>query len=148
MFGGIVIISLGKVALEVDAEKTQRIYSQIQQGGSEACGCAYCRNYRAQLPSPLPDEVMEFLEQCGIDPSKDAEVYEMGETHSGYHCYGGEYYFISPTAPKVDADELPNHQTDLERRTAATGRWSRAHRSGARVGTMRKVPRSGPQARQ
>lgn len=51
---------------------------------------------------------MAFLKQCGIDPRKDAEVYEMGETHSGFHCYGGEYYFISRSVPEVDADELPS----------------------------------------
>lgn len=100
--------TLGKVVVEVDAEQTRRIYSTIAKGGSERCDCAYCRNYRALLPSPLPSEVMAFLKQCGIDPSKDAEVYEMGETHPGFHCYGGEYYFISHAAPEVDADELPN----------------------------------------
>jgi hypothetical protein len=51
---------------------------------------------------------MEFLRKCGIDPSKDAEVYEMGEIRPGSHCYGGEYYLISHMAPKIDADELPN----------------------------------------
>jgi hypothetical protein len=102
------IATLGKVTVEVDAEQTRRIYTAIKKGGSEECSCAYCRNYRAQLPNPLPNEVMIFLRQCGIDPSKDAEVYEMGETHSGNYCYGGEYYFISSKAPEVDADELPN----------------------------------------
>ena len=99
---------LGKVSVEVDAEQTRKIYSKIEMGGSEECDCAYCRNYRVQLPSALPNEVMEFLEQCGINPYKDAEVYEMGETIPGYHCYGGEYYFISRVAPEIDTDELPN----------------------------------------
>ena len=106
--GKMTIAKLGKVVVEVDAEQTRRIYKNIKNGGSEECSCAYCRNYRALLPSPLPSEVMTFLVQCGIDPGKDAEVYEMGETDSGNYCYGGEYYFISPETPDIDADELPN----------------------------------------
>lgn len=103
-----VLAKLGKVSVEVDVEQTRLIYSKIGKGGSEDCDCAHCQNYRALLPSPLPSEVMMFFEQCGIDPSKDAEVYEMGESHLGYHCYGGEYYFISHSVPEIDADELPN----------------------------------------
>ena len=101
-------VKLGNVAVEVDSEKTRELYAKISKGGSEQCGCAYCRNYRAQLPNPLPREVMLFLEQCGIDPSKDAEVYEMGEIESGGVCYGGEYYFVCTKEPEVDDGELPN----------------------------------------
>lgn len=32
----------------------------------------------------------------------------MGETHPGFHCYGGEFYFISHATPEVEGDELPN----------------------------------------
>lgn len=99
-------IALGKVLVEVDAEETRRIYAQIEKGGAARCGCAYCRNYMALLPEPFPKEVMEFLRRSGIDINKDAEVYEMGETHPGFYSYGGEYYFISQKAPDPDADVL------------------------------------------
>lgn len=99
---------LGRISIEVDTLRTKAIYSLIKSGGSKECGCAYCRNFLEQVPNCFPAEVIEFLETCGIDPTKDAEVYEMGSAENGRHLYGGEYYFICKSTPKIDADELPN----------------------------------------
>ena len=46
--------------------------------------------------------------KCGIDPIKDAEVYEMGLADDGKYIYGGEYYFISKSMPKIDTCSLKN----------------------------------------
>ncbi len=85
-------IELGDYILEVDSERTKRTYLEIVTGGAESCGCSYCRNYLATLPQALPDEVIEFFSIAGIDPKKDAEVYEQGEVSPGVRSYGGEYY--------------------------------------------------------
>ncbi|GHT91131.1 hypothetical protein AGMMS49545_06370 [Betaproteobacteria bacterium] len=100
--------TLGKLSLEPDADATRRIYASIESGGAERCGCAYCRNFLAQLPDVFPDEVLAFFEQCGIDVRKDTEVYNFGEVRPGHHSFGGEYYFICKALPSVDADSLPN----------------------------------------
>lgn len=99
---------LGDVIIEVDAVKTRAIYDSIERGGAKECGCSYCRNFLAQVPDCFPHEVIEFMNQCGIDPTKDAEVYEMGEVENGAYLYGGEYYFISRSSPNVDASNLNN----------------------------------------
>ena len=101
-------VHLGKVSMKVDASETRAIYRSIDKGGAEKCGCAYCRNFLAQIPDCFPREVNEFFESCGIDPFKDAEVYEMGAAEDGKNLYGGEYYFICDDPPAVYADELTN----------------------------------------
>jgi len=100
--------TLGKVSMEVDAALTRHIYASIVSGETERCGCAYCRNYIAQLPHLFPREVIAFFEQCGIDINKDADVGQVGETRPGFYLYMGEYSFICKMPPPVDDDELPN----------------------------------------
>lgn len=86
-------IELGDYILEADSERTKRTYFEIGKGGAESCGCSYCRNYLATIPQALPAEVLEFFSKAGIDPMKDAEVYEQGEVSPGVRSYGGEYCF-------------------------------------------------------
>ena len=85
-------IELGDYVLEVDPERTKATYRQIEKGGAETCGCSGCKNYRAALPESLPKEVVLFFSTAGVDPTKDAEIYEQGELSHGVRSYGGEYY--------------------------------------------------------
>ncbi len=85
-------IELGDYVLEADSERTKITYRDIVTGGAEGCGCSYCRNYLATLPQALPNEVLAFFAKSGIDPRKDAEVYEQGPISPGVRSYGGEYY--------------------------------------------------------
>jgi len=79
--------------VSVDTERTRTTYESIAKGGWEICGCAGCRNFGAVVRRGLPPEVLAFFRGAGIDPLKDAEVYELGKTSSGMRAYGGEYYF-------------------------------------------------------
>lgn len=79
--------------MSVDADRTRTTYASITAGGAERCGCAGCRNFRAVVLNSFPADVLAFFERMGIDPLKDAEVYELGETDANLHAYGGEYYF-------------------------------------------------------
>jgi hypothetical protein len=102
------MVSLGNVSVNVDVLKTKEIYASIKSWGSKDCGCAYCRNYQAQVPDCFPSEVIEFMNNCGIDPMKDAEVYEMGIAEGRKYIYGGEYYFICKSTPDFDEGIMPN----------------------------------------
>jgi hypothetical protein len=86
-------VSLSDYVLDVDVEKTRSTYCMINKGGAESCGCSYCRNYLSALPNALPKEILQFFAETGIDPRKDAEVYEHGEISPGVRSYGGEYCF-------------------------------------------------------
>ena len=86
-------IEIGGWVVSVDAERTRATYASIAKGGWENCGCTYCRNFGAVVLKSFPPKVLAFFAQAGIDPLKDAEVYEFGETSPGVRSYGGEYYF-------------------------------------------------------
>jgi hypothetical protein len=88
------LVQISNIKIDVDVEQTKKIYASIEKGGCLKCGCAYCRNFLVQLPGLFPKEVQRFFSDSGIDPLKDAEVYELGVNPSGKHQYGGEYYFI------------------------------------------------------
>ena len=92
--------------VEVDAERTRTTYASIAKGGWEVCGCVYCRNFGAAVLNGFPPEVLAFFHQAGIDPLKDAEVYEFGETSPGVRSYGGEYYLWG-RVEKDSPGELP-----------------------------------------
>lgn len=84
---------LGKSIVRVDVERTRATYASIESGGWVECGCASCKNFGAVVLKAFPSEVLAFFDRAGIDPLKDAEVYEHGESSPGFHSYGGEFYF-------------------------------------------------------
>jgi hypothetical protein len=42
----------------------------------------------------FPESFVALLDDLGIDPSKDAEVYHNGRVSPGRHSYGGWYHFV------------------------------------------------------
>ncbi|NTV10580.1 MAG: hypothetical protein HGA47_07375 [Zoogloea sp.] len=63
----------------------------------------------AALQQALPSEVMRFFAAAGIDPRKDAEVYEQGEIAPRVHSYGGEYYFWGEIVSQARREQVfPN----------------------------------------
>ena len=75
-----------------DQEQTRKAYSGIKVGGAERCGCSYCRNFAAQRSSVYPENFLGILDQLGIDPEKEGEVYECGPD-GPLRSYGGWFYF-------------------------------------------------------
>ena len=78
---------LGAV-LECDPERTRAAYAALP---AIACACLYCRNYVAAC-ARLPASMRALLESLGIDPTKEAEVYELGALPDGRRLYGGFYH--------------------------------------------------------
>ncbi len=102
-------LDLGGYVLEADPARTRKTYLEIGKGGAEECGCSYCRNYLAVLPSALPEQVLSFFSAAGIDVRKDAEIYEQGEVSPGMRSYGGEYYLWgSVVTEPIGEQTLPN----------------------------------------
>jgi hypothetical protein len=99
-------IELGEYVLEVDTERTRKTYSEIEKGGAEICGCSGCKNYLAVLTDSLPKEVELFFSKAGIDPKKNAEVYEQGEVSPGVRSYGGEYYFWGAVISEARTEQV------------------------------------------
>jgi hypothetical protein len=77
-----------------DRDATILAYGRTETGGADKCDCAGCRNFRAARVDCFPPEFIALLDQLGIDPNKDAEVYHNARTAPGRHDYGGWYHFI------------------------------------------------------
>ena len=85
---------VGDQAIRYDRNRTQHIYNGLKRGGADECGCMYCRNFAAQRDSAYPDPFKRLLDELGIDPAKEAEVYEIGPIEGGRFTYGGWLCFI------------------------------------------------------
>lgn len=70
-------IQSGDRTILFDPNLTRTAYSAIPGGDAERCGCLYCLNFAAQRSSVYPSEFRSLLEQIGIDPQKEGEVYEL-----------------------------------------------------------------------
>jgi hypothetical protein len=84
----------GQWRYTADRDGTIRAYVQEERGFTEKCGCADCRNFRLARGQVFPPAFVALLDQLGIDPEKEAEVYRNGRLPSGRHYYGGWYHFV------------------------------------------------------
>lgn len=80
-------------SLAFDAEATRAAYA-VSNRGAHVCRCAYCRNFVAVRDRAYPRSFVALLSRLGVDPHKEAEVTELGQTHSGRHLYSGFYHFV------------------------------------------------------
>src|ERR1700738_5268101 len=74
--------------IKYDAEATRNAYAEVSQGCPEQCGCDTCKNFAAARRYAYPPEVSSFLEQLGIDTSKEPEVYHNARLDTGLQLYG------------------------------------------------------------
>ena len=124
---------LGDQTVRYDREQTRRAYSAIKSGDAERCGCSCCRNFAAQRSTVYPETFRTVLDQLGIDPEKEGEVYECGP-EGVLRVYGGWFYFagelIEPGERMtdagsgfqyyfVDAKRLPTPKADFSQNVAA-----------------------------
>lgn len=88
-------IQKGNQVIRYDREQTRKAYSAMKCGDAERCGCSYCRNFAAQRAAAYPENFCLLLDQLGIDPEKEGEVYECGPDPDGQlRVYGGWFYFV------------------------------------------------------
>ena len=87
-------MQVGDQEIRHDRDRTQLVYSGIEKGDADECGCIYCRNFAAQRESAYPESFKRLLDQLGIDPAKEGEVYEAGPAEGGRFTYGGWFYFV------------------------------------------------------
>jgi hypothetical protein len=69
-------IQLGDQIIRYDREQTRKAYAEMRSGTAERCGCPYCRNFAVQRSTVYPENFHLILDQFGIDPEKEGEVYE------------------------------------------------------------------------
>src|SRR6266851_1577213 len=84
----------------------------MEHGGAERCGCIFCRNFAVQRNLVYPASFRALLEQLGIDPNKEGEVFECGPAEDGCRVYGGWFYFRGEmvTAGQRISNTTDSHQ--------------------------------------
>ncbi len=99
-------IDLGDQIIGYDGNRTRTAYRAIKSGSAEGCGCPYCRNFVTQRSTVYPNNFRILLDQLGIDPEKEGEVYE-GTPEGSLMEYGGWFYLagelIEPGERMTDA---------------------------------------------
>jgi hypothetical protein len=85
-------LQVGDQVIRFDRDRTREAYSSMKGGDAERCGCSYCRNFAAQRSIVYPQVFHSLLDQLGIDPEKEGEVYESGP-EGALRIYGGWLYF-------------------------------------------------------
>jgi hypothetical protein len=84
----------GQWKYSVDRDATRLAYRQAERGGADGCDCNGCRNFRLAREHVFPPQFLALLDELGIDPRKDGEVYHCARLAPGLHIYGGWYHFI------------------------------------------------------
>lgn len=86
------MITLGKIRLEIEPEKTRRFY-QSARPLTEGCSCGGCVNYAA-VTERLPQEIADFFARLGIDPAKPAEIMTWYAEDDGKSVFYGGFYHL------------------------------------------------------
>lgn len=84
------IFEFPKFTLDIDVEKT-RTYYNTADFVSESCSCSGCRNYE-QAVDLLPEKIISFFSQFGIEMKKIREVYVNRTNADDTVFYGGFYH--------------------------------------------------------
>ena len=77
--------------MNIDVSATRDYYNSITD--STLCDCGYCRNYRLQVKSALP-EVTAYLDSLGIDIEKPFETSPLEPDENGMLEYCGCQYIV------------------------------------------------------
>lgn len=86
---------LGDQLVRHDRDATVAAYSALPQGDADRCGCVHCRNFAAQRGNVYPQDFRALLNQLGIDPNKEGEVFDMiGPFDDRIRPTGGWFYFV------------------------------------------------------
>lgn len=87
-------IRLNDYIVKVDKEKNLDLYSALPKVSDKAhCGCEDCQLFAKQILHASP-EVLNFFEQLGVDPTKEAEVWRAIPNKNGFDTYSADYHFI------------------------------------------------------
>lgn len=81
------IFELGQYKVDVDVEKTRQFYQKAEVV-SKACSCDGCFNFEKAV-SGLPQAVIRFFADLGIDLRKVCECYVNCVNEDGTLLYGG-----------------------------------------------------------
>jgi len=96
-------IQIGRWVVRPDVLRTREAHSKLARSGATECSCVGCQNFEAVRPQLLAGPLGRILDQLGISPPWEVEVYEVGRSASGLHHYGGWFHFIGTMESGAEA---------------------------------------------
>jgi hypothetical protein len=87
---------------------TKKEYSKIDKPSAQSCGCGNCLNYVDSREKLFLKEIIELLNQLGINELKEIEISHMAKLENGLHYYFGWFYFIGKFNGKDCSLKLPS----------------------------------------
>jgi len=100
------VLEFSNFIIDIDVEKTRNFYTTACFV-SDNCSCSGCRNFEKAV-NFLPQEVISFFMQLGIDMKKVCEVYMLDANTDNIALYGGFYHACG----KIISGESAWVQTD------------------------------------
>ena len=124
---------VGDQTIRYDRDATEAVYGTLEHGDAEECGCTFCKNFAVQRELIYPASFRALLEQLGVDPNKEGEIFECGPVKDGCHLYGGWFYFVGDmvTAGERNHNAPDSHQFEFF--FTSTGPDAPAFRGGPRL---------------
>lgn len=96
-------IQIGRWLVRPDVPRTREAHSKLARSGAAECSCTSCQNFETVRPRLLAGPLGRILDQLGISPPWEVEVYEGGRSPSGLHHYGGWFHFVGTIESGGDA---------------------------------------------
>lgn len=87
------ILQLGEFRILFDREATSNMYSKIETGFPEKCGCAECLQFIQMREKFYSPELKELLSKLGVDYKKEADVTKFSDAADqweGFYNFVGE----------------------------------------------------------
>lgn len=92
-------IRIGSWLVGPDVRRTQDAHAKLARSGAAECSCVGCANFEAVRPHLLAGPLGRILDQLGISPPWEVEVYETGRAAPGLHRYGAWFHFVGTIEP-------------------------------------------------
>jgi hypothetical protein len=99
-------LNVGQQKILFDREATAALYRQtIMVPGADQCSCISCKNFVAQRGRAFPGEFLQFLNELGVDPLKEWEVFDYNfdpKNPRKHVLYGGWFLFVGELVEGLD----------------------------------------------
>lgn len=101
------IIKVGGNTLDCDVEATIAAFAAYVP---RVCDCLGCRNFRAAREAIFAGPILELFSEFGIDPTKPAEIYDLGPPGEDKLLrYGGWFHLIGNAISIDDVVQISEH---------------------------------------
>jgi hypothetical protein len=96
-------VAFSRWEIESNSAITRELYSRVQSGAPETCGCLSCVNFAAARGQIYPRDVIRLFDLLGIARDMEAEVYHTHRIGPGKHHYGGWFHLVGRIVSGSDA---------------------------------------------